>query len=322
MTHLRIGTIRLAAIAFSYLGLSAGTHAALHFDVEPIPTNGASIGKPTGINDLGWVVTANGYLWDGVTTKKLPNAVTAVDLNGPYSAGTTGTQASAWNGLTQNILNPTAGYIAYGVNDQGTAVGWKTTNSGPTSFTDAVVFKNGAVTLLPRSTYTDAYAQRISSSDTVVGRVATAASVAYPAMWVNGVLTVLSTTVPGQAWGVNDAGDVAWSSQTGDIHLWKNGVDTFLFHAISTFNVLGLNDYGDVASGSMLYHDGVVYPLNSLVDNGVTISEIWGINNSMQIAALTSIGPARLTLSVPEPTSMSLLFAGMIPVVARRNVRR
>src|SRR5205085_7021491 len=114
----------------------------------------------------------------------------AEDMSGDYSVGNA-SRATVWDGLTPTTPNRSSAYVGYGVNEQGVAVGYQT---GFTS-DDAILFKNGVTTVLPKGIYTYAHAQRINSAETIVGWVGNSPNSAntYPAVWKSGVLTVLST---------------------------------------------------------------------------------------------------------------------------------
>jgi hypothetical protein len=287
--------------------------ASLHFDVDLIP---GLIGKPTGINDLGYVVSSAGSRWDGVTTTTLPTASVLTEMSGAYSAGGTSSGGGAiWNDLTKISIGTSR--FAYGVNEQGVVAGFQSGTSGDVP----IIYDNSVVTVLPLGTYLSGRALRINSAKTAVGWVQNSSGGEFPALWQNGLLTVLSTTTQGTAWGINESGLAAWSSSgVATIHTWQNGVDTSIGTVPSTtFNVLGLNDAGDIASGGRLFHDGVMYNLDTLIDGGNHIGEIWGINNSMQIAASSTLGAVRLTPSVPEPTGLTVLLGGALAIGARRK---
>ena len=186
---------------------------------------------------------------------------------------------------------------AYGVNNSGHIVG-HTASPGPAlPHGEAFLWTNAIITLLgapTNSTGSTAYA--INNSDQIVGGPYDSGN---PFLWNNGALTDLFSTGGGNAYAINDQGQVAGEND-GFAFLWDQGTVTRLVTSNTAWSTAyGINSQGQVVGtdahfigtaggGAFLYRDGVMFDLNQLIppDSGWGLQTAYGINDAGQIVGI------------------------------------
>jgi probable HAF family extracellular repeat protein len=248
--------------------------------MSALPTVGGNNGQASGINNRGQIA---GYAETPVVDSGCP----------PYKT----TSAALWEkGRAQPL--PTVGSdpdgIAYGINDQGQAVGYSGTCAAALH---AVLWQNGTAFPLPDLGFPRSnLAWGINDQGQIVGQVRSAdGTTKYPTLWQNGTMTDLGL-LPGDfgasASGINNQGQVvgsAWDSNFSWSHgfIWQNGVLTdlnTLFPASSNLYVVmanKINDRGQISGMAMVLsgpnagkeiHAFLATPVNASV--GTSVAEV------------------------------------------------
>ena len=128
-----------------------------------------------------------------------------------------------------------------------------------------------------------------------------------------------------KATAINNNGDIAGVLLNAD----KSVAHAFLYSGetmqeLTNFNAspIAINDLGVILSATSLYDDGVVTPIQSLLQAGWTLGAASDINNSNQIVGY-AIGPDGLQhgfiVQAPEPTTLCLMGLGIAAMMRRRN---
>jgi probable HAF family extracellular repeat protein len=225
-----------------------------HGHMRALPTVGGNNGQASAINNRGQIA---GYAETPVVDSGCPPYKTALPV--------------LWEkGKAQPL--PTVGSdpdgIAYGINDQGQAVGYSGTC---TAALHAVLWQNGTAFPLPDLGFPRSnLAWAINDQGQIVGQVRSAdGTTKYATLWQNGTMTNLGL-LPGDfgasASGINNQGQVvgsAWDSNFNWSHgfIWQNGVLTdlnTLFPASSNlFAVMAnkINERGQI-SGMAIVRSG------------------------------------------------------------------
>ena len=207
--------------------------------MSALPTVGGNNGQAGAINQRGQIV---GYAENGIVDSTCPPGVrnNRIDLPVLWEKG-------------KAITLPTVGNdpdgIAYGINNQGQAVGY----SGTCTLPNAVLWENGSATQLPDLGVPGSVAFASNDQGQIVGQVVSAdGTTAYAALWQNGAITSLGT-LPGDfgsyASGISNQGLVLGTTydSSGNFNgafLWQNGVMTdfnTLFPASSNLYATMLN---------------------------------------------------------------------------------
>jgi probable HAF family extracellular repeat protein len=185
--------------------------------------------------------------------------------------------------------------VAYGINNQGQAVGYSGTC---VQATHPVEWENNTVTQLPDLGEPGGIAFAINGHNQVVGQAVNSEGTALAALWQNNTVTALGGLLPGDvssfATSINNRGQVVGSSfsSTGSWSrglLWQNGMMIDLnsvFPASSNLYVVSasnINENGQIAGMavdmSLLYEGVIVHaflatPSNE--DQGKSVAEVVG----------------------------------------------
>ena len=207
--------------------------------ISALPTAGGNNGQASGINNGGQIV---GFAENGIVDSTCPPNTTNNRIILPV----------LWEKRKAQPL-PTLGSdpdgVAYGINNQGQAVGY----SGTCTIPNAVMWENNTATPLPDLGVPGAVAFFINDQGQIVGQVTSAdGTTAYAALWQNGAITNLGT-LPGDlgayASGINNQGQVVgttydFSGNFDHGFIWQNGVMTDL----NTLFPAGANLYATMAN--------------------------------------------------------------------------
>jgi probable HAF family extracellular repeat protein len=207
--------------------------------MKALPTVGGNNGQASGINNRGQIV---GFAENGIVDSTCPPGVTNNRIILPV----------LWERGKAQAL-PTVGSdpdgIAYGINNQGQAVGY----SGTCTLPNAVMWEKGTATPLPDLGVPGAVAFFINDQGQIAGQVTSSdGTTAYAALWQNGAITNLGT-LPGDlgayASGINNQGQVVGTTFDSKFNfdhgfIWQNGVMTDL----NTLFPEGSNLYATMAN--------------------------------------------------------------------------
>jgi probable HAF family extracellular repeat protein len=217
--------------------------------MSALPTVGGNNGQASAINNRGQIV---GYAENGIVDSTCPPGITNNRVDLPV----------LWHkGKAQTL--PTIGSdpdgVAYGINNQGQAVGY----SGTCTVANyAVVWENGTATALPDLGDPGAIAYAINSHGQVVGQAVNSDGTPLATLWQNNTVTGLGGLLPGDvatfATSINNRGQVVGSSFNSENSwshglIWQNGVMTdlnTLFPASSNLYVISasnINESGQIA---------------------------------------------------------------------------
>jgi probable HAF family extracellular repeat protein len=137
--------------------------------------------------------------------------------------------------------------------------------------------------------------------------------------------------------GINNNGQVVGWGMTNDglVHAFRTEANQPINPATDDLGTLGgpvsyacgINDSGQVAGWSetnegiahaFIYKDGKMQDLNDLIDpeSAWTLQRAYAINNSGQIVGCNDVGGAFLLTPIPEPSTIALLFAGGVCLLA------
>lgn len=217
--------------------------------MNALPTVGGYNGQASAINNRGQVA---GYAENGVADSTCPSGTVNFMVDLPV----------VWTKGAANAL-PTIGGdpdgIAFGINDQGQAVGYSGTC---TAANYAVVWQNGAATQLPDLGDPGAIAFAINGRGQIVGQAVNSDGSALAAIWQDNTVAALGGLLPGDvssfATSINNRGLAVGSSFNSNNSwshglIWKNGVTidlNTLFPATSNLYVVSasnINDNGQIA---------------------------------------------------------------------------
>jgi probable HAF family extracellular repeat protein len=253
--------------------------------MSALPTVGGNNGQASAINDRGQVV---GYAENGAVDSTCPSGTTnnRVDLPVLWTKG----KAQALPTLGSDPDG-----VAFGINNQGQAVGYSGTCTAANS---AVVWENGAATPLQDLGEPGGIAFAINSRGQIVGQAVNSEGTSLAALWQNNTVTALGGLLPGDissfATSINSRGQAVGSSFNSNngaswSHglLWQNGAMIDLntvFPASSHLYVISasnINDSGQIAGMAVylagplsgkIVHAFLATPVNE--DMGTSIAEV------------------------------------------------
>src|SRR5580658_817874 len=214
-----------------------------------LPTAGGVNGQASAINNKGQVA---GYAENGMVDSTCPQGDpnNRIDLPVMWTKG---------NAQALPTIGTDPDGVAYGINNQGQAVGYSGTC---TAANYAVLWENGTATALPDLGDPGAIAYEINSHGQIVGQGVNSGGVPLAALWENNTVTSLGPLLPGDvasfATSINNRGQVVGSSFNSENSwsrglIWQNGVTTdlnTLFPASSHLFVISasnINDSGQIA---------------------------------------------------------------------------
>jgi probable HAF family extracellular repeat protein len=226
-----------------------------------LPTAGGVNGQASAINNKGQVA---GYAENGMVDSTCPQGDpnNRIDLPVMWTKG---------NAQALPTIGTDPDGVAYGINNQGQAVGYSGTC---TAANYAVLWENGTATALPDLGDPGAIAYEINSHGQIVGQGVNSGGVPLAALWENNTATSLGggELPPGDvasfATSINSQGQAVGSSFNSDEASWSHG---------------------------LLWQNGVMYDLNTLfpASSHLFVVSASNINDSGQIAgmALYTVGP-------------------------------
>jgi probable HAF family extracellular repeat protein len=214
-----------------------------------LPTVGGNNGQASAINNRGQVA---GYAENGMVDSTCPAGITnnRIDLPVMWTKG---------NAQALPTIGSDPDGVAYGINNQGQAVGYSGTC---TAANYGVVWENGIATALPDLGDPGAIAYAINSHGQIVGQAVNSDGIPLAALWQNNTVTSLGGLLPGDvatfATSINNRGQVVGSSFNSSNSwshglIWQNGVMTdlnTLFPASSHLFVISasnINESGQIA---------------------------------------------------------------------------
>ena len=258
--------------------------------------------------------------------------------------------AAYWDANGIHILYTTSGYnsLANGINDSNDIVGVIGTASGQDH---AVIWDNNDPHDLGTLGGAKSGAEDINNDGLIVGSADTLSGESHATMWINGTPNDLGTLggSTSDARAINNSGLAVGIADTSEYDSRNNSI----FHAclwdvngIHDLGTLGgtnyfaydINDNEQIVGGSMIpsdnlysrafiWQNGVMKDLDTLIpqDSGWTLWTARGINNNGLIIGNgihNGVSSSFLLTPVPEPSSLSSLFAFSISMVLAGLVRR
>lgn len=207
---------------------------------------------------------------------------------------------------------------ARAINNAGVATGWGSVRRNLEQ--TAILYSNGQLQrLVSTSDATTGYA--INSAGWVAGIMGN-----VPFFYDGSVHPLTTPNFPGEAWGINDRGEVTGWADIGPNDAQRAFLYDGAMHDLGTLPggdisyAFAINNRGDVVGNAdtadrgtvFLYTDGRMYDLNSLLDPnpGYAIVQVRAINDKGQIAGSALIDRelhAVLLSPVPEPFSFAPL---------------
>lgn len=268
-----------------------GTHAIClpfiwHKGVmHALPTVGGINGQASAVNNSSQVA---GYAENGMVDSTCPVGITnnRIDLPVMWTKG----QAEALPTLGSDVDG-----VAFGINDQGQAVGYSGTC---TAANFAVMWENGSATQLPDLGTPGGIAYAINGHNQIVGQAVNADGVALAAIWENDTVRSLGILLPGDAaafaTSINNKGQAVGSSFdfSGNWShglIWENGKMfdlNQLFPASSNLYVISasnINERGQIAGMAVemagpnagnVVHAFLATPVDE--DMGKTVADVVG----------------------------------------------
>jgi len=262
--------------------------------MSALPTVGGNNGQASAINNRGQIA---GYAENGIVDSTCPPGITNNRIDLPV----------LWHkGKAQTL--PTIGSdpdgVAYGINNQGQAVGYSGTC---TAANYAVVWENGTATALPDLGDPGAIAYAINSHGQIVGQAVNSDGTPLATLWQNNTVTGLGGLLPGDvatfATSINNRGQVVGSSFNSENSwshglIWQNGVMTdlnTLFPASSNLYVISasnINESGQIAGmavemagpqGGQIVHAFLATPVDE--DQGKSVADVIGTHPKITLPA-------------------------------------
>jgi probable HAF family extracellular repeat protein len=263
--------------------------------MSALPTVGGNNGQASAINNRGEVA---GFAENGLVDSTCPTGTTNNRVDLPV----------LWDNKGNAQALPTVAGdpdgVAYGINNQGLAVGY----SGTCTTADyAVLWENGIAIPLPDLGTPGGIAFEINSHGQIVGQAFNSDGTPLAALWQNNTVTSLGGLLPGDgssfATSINSRGQVVGSSfSTGGSWsrglIWKNGVTidlNTLFPASSNLFVVSasnINDSGQIAGMAVemvgpragkVVHAFLATPVGE--NQGKTVAEVAGTQPEIDLPA-------------------------------------
>jgi probable HAF family extracellular repeat protein len=258
--------------------------------MSALPTLGGNNGQASAINNRGEVV---GFSEDG-------------DLDATCPAGTTNNRIALpafWargNAQALPLVGNDVDGFAFGINDQGNAVGY---SGNCTTATHAVMWKDNTAVVLPDLGGAGSnFAYAISNRGQIVGQVGTAdGTTFYAAVWQHGASGAVTKI------------DIL----TGDFAAFATGIN-------NRGQVVG-NDFDNTFSWShgFIWQDGVTTDLNTLIsaDSNLFIISASNINDRGQISGMATVetGPHAGTIHAYLLTPVDGRFGASMADFARTH---
>ena len=280
--------------------------------MRALPTVGGNNGQASAINDSGEVV---GYAENGIVDATCPPGITNNRVDLPV----------LWHKGKAQAL-PTIGSdpdgIAYGINNQGQAVGYSGTC---TAANFGVLWENGTATQLPDLGDPGAVAYAINSHGQIVGQAVNSDGTPLAALWQNNTVTSLGGLLPGDvasfATSINNQGQAVGSSFNSSNSwsrglIWQNGVTidlNTLFPASAHLFVISasnINDSGQIAGMALemagphaqnVVHAFLATPVNE--NMGKSVADVAGTRPEINLPAANvgkQLSPRSAHYSIPN----------------------
>jgi probable HAF family extracellular repeat protein len=269
--------------------------------MKALPTVGGNNGQASAINNKGQVA---GYAENGVVDSTCTSNIMNNRVDLPVLWDTA-------KGKPQAHALPTVGRdedgVAYGINDQGQAVGYSGTCI---AVNHAVMWENGAANPLKDLGGPGGIAYAINSHGQIVGQAYTSDGTGLAVLWQNNTVTSLGGLLPGDvasfATSINSWGQAVGSSfkpigsSAGWSHgmIWENGrtIDlNTLFPASSHLYVISasnINDSGQIAGMAVymigphaknIVHSFLATPVDE--DMGPSVADVVGSHPEINLPA-------------------------------------
>jgi probable HAF family extracellular repeat protein len=259
-----------------------------------LPTLGGINGQASAINNRGQVA---GYAENGVVDPTCPPDF----INNREDRPVLWTKGNA---QPLSTIDKEPDGAAYGVNEEGQAVGYSGTC---TTVNYAVLWENGSAIPLSNLGDPPAIAYAINNHGQIVGQAVNSDGVALAAIWQNNTVASLGDLLPGDgasfATSINNHGQVVGSSfdSTGSWShglIWENGVTIDLntlfpesshLYVVSASNI---NDSGQIAGMAVemvgphannIVHSFLATPVKE--DMGKTVAEVMGTHLDISLPA-------------------------------------
>lgn len=262
--------------------------------MSALPTVGGNNGEASAINNSGQVA---GFAENGISDSTCPQGFDnfMVDLPVVWTNG---------NAQALPTINGDPDGVAYGINNQGEAVGYSGTC---TAANYAVVWRNGIAIKLPDLGTPGGIAFAINSHHQVVGQAVNSDGTALAAIWQNHTVAALGGLLPGDvssfATSINNSGQAVGSSFDSKSNwshglLWQNGrmIDlNTVFPASSNLYVVSasnINESGQIAGmavdlsasgGEVIVHAFLATQVNE--DLGKSIADVVGTRPEITLPA-------------------------------------